>query len=195
MMAVGVVGAVANEAQGQGVYETGVERGRRGRDESNLVRRSRGGTRGERKTKTVCHCPAMPMSFEPLPRLVFPTQPPPFRHDERAVDTAFRQVELATVVPVLGKGVEDALQRAIVHPALEPAVAGLVRWVRSGRSAHCAPVRTIHKMPSSTSRLLRDGRPRPSRHVPDERFEHRPMVVRQIHAAASSRWMQPTTYL
>jgi hypothetical protein len=77
---IGVVGAVANEAQGQGVYETGVERGRRGRDEGNLVRRSRSGTRGERKTKTVCHCrhcPPMPMRFEPLPRLVFPTQPPP----------------------------------------------------------------------------------------------------------------------
>ena len=33
---------------------------------------------------------------------------------------------------------------------------------RSGKSAHCAPVRSIHKMPSSTSRELRLGLPLPS---------------------------------
>ena len=33
---------------------------------------------------------------------------------------------------------------------------------RSGRSAHCAPVRRIHKMPLSTSRELRLGLPLPS---------------------------------
>ena len=33
---------------------------------------------------------------------------------------------------------------------------------RSDKSAHCAPVRSIQRMPLSTSRLLRQGRPRPS---------------------------------
>ncbi len=72
---VGVVGAVADQASGEVRDEARVEGGR---DEADLVRRSRGGTCGERKTSAVCHCPAMPMSFVPLPRLVVPTQPPPF---------------------------------------------------------------------------------------------------------------------
>jgi hypothetical protein len=70
---VGIVGPVANEAAGQRVYEAGVEGGS---DQTDLVRRSRSGTSGERKTRAVCHCPAMPMSFVPLPRLVGPTHPP-----------------------------------------------------------------------------------------------------------------------
>src|SRR5262245_34209851 len=48
-----VIGAVTNEPLRQVVYEAGIE----GRcDERTLVRRSRGGTRGVRKTQTVCHC-------------------------------------------------------------------------------------------------------------------------------------------
>lgn len=53
---------------------------------------------------------------------------------------------------------------------------------RSDRSAHCAPVRRIHRMPSSTARLLRQGRSRPSaRHLANERFEHLPLLVGQVH--------------
>jgi hypothetical protein len=46
------IGPISDEASWQGVYEAGVKGGR---DEGHFVRRSRGGTRGERKTKTVCH--------------------------------------------------------------------------------------------------------------------------------------------
>jgi hypothetical protein len=38
----------------------------------------------------------------------------------------------------------------------------LVACVLSGRSAHCAPARRIHRMPFNTPRLLRQGPPRPS---------------------------------
>ena len=48
---ISVVGAVANQALGQLGYEAGVEGGS---DEGDLMRRSRGGTDGERKTSTVC---------------------------------------------------------------------------------------------------------------------------------------------
>ena len=51
---IGIVGAVANEPLGQFGYETGIEGGG---DEGNLVRRSRGGTSGERKTSAVPESP------------------------------------------------------------------------------------------------------------------------------------------
>src|SRR5690242_15386090 len=44
--AVGIIGAISNESPGQLVYKAGVEGGR---DKGDLVRRSRGGTDGERK--------------------------------------------------------------------------------------------------------------------------------------------------
>jgi hypothetical protein len=45
---------------------------------------------------------------------------------------------------------------------LEAPMGGLVRPYRGGRSFHGAPVRRIHKMPSSTLRRSLHGRPRPS---------------------------------
>jgi hypothetical protein len=68
---IGIVGAVADESLGQLVYEP---RGEGGGDEGHRVRRSRGGTRGERKTSTVCqsrHCHALrtcaPLGFSHTP--------------------------------------------------------------------------------------------------------------------------------
>jgi len=59
---------------------------------------------------------ATAMSFVPLPRLVFPTAPPP-RRDERAVYEALRKVEPSSLAQVLGEGSE--------HPPLEPPMTGL----------------------------------------------------------------------
>jgi hypothetical protein len=42
---ISIIGTISDEASWQGVYEAGVKGGR---DEGNLVRRSRGGTDGER---------------------------------------------------------------------------------------------------------------------------------------------------
>jgi hypothetical protein len=75
-----IIGPVANEPMREVIYEAGVEGWC---DERDLVRRSRSGTSGERKTKAVCHCLALPMSFVPLPRLVAPTHPPPFSPPRR----------------------------------------------------------------------------------------------------------------
>src|SRR5690349_19584315 len=52
---IGIIGAISNESPGHLVYKAGVEGGR---DEGDLVRRSRGGTDGERKTSAVCHRPS-----------------------------------------------------------------------------------------------------------------------------------------
>jgi hypothetical protein len=81
---IGVVGAVANEPVGQLVYEAGVEGCR---DEANLVRRSRGGTDGERKTKAVCHCHELrtfsPLGFSHTPAPFFATtKVPSMKHSE-----------------------------------------------------------------------------------------------------------------
>ena len=71
---VGVVGAVADEPLGQLRYDAGVEGGG---NERHLVRRSRGGTSGERKTKAVCHChelrPFAPLGFSHTPAPFFAT--------------------------------------------------------------------------------------------------------------------------
>jgi hypothetical protein len=61
---IGVVGTISNQALGQRVDESRVERGG---DEAALVRRSRGGTHGERKTSAVCHCHEF-RTFAPLGR-------------------------------------------------------------------------------------------------------------------------------
>ena len=64
---VGSISPVADEAPRQVSYETGVEGGR---DEGNLMRRSRGGTDGERKTSAVCqaHSGHELRTFAPLGR-------------------------------------------------------------------------------------------------------------------------------
>ncbi len=70
---VGIIRPVADESLGQCIYEAGVEGGG---DEGNFVRRSRGGTDGERKTSAVCHCHELrtfaPLGFShtPAPRIL-----------------------------------------------------------------------------------------------------------------------------
>src|SRR5262249_29203954 len=153
---VGIVGAVADQAARQVGYETGVEGGR---DEGALMRRSRGGTCGERKTKAVCHCQEL-RTFAPLGRS---HTAPPF---------------LATRnVPRVKHSERSSLPRSLRSRASASSTRSSVpsrtqrwkrRWqvwyggYRSGRSAHCAPVRRIQRIPFNTSRLLRHGRPRPS---------------------------------
>ena len=92
---VGIVGPVADQAAGQGVYKAGVERGG---DEADLVRRSRGGTSGERKTKAVCHCHEL-RAFAPLGRS---HAAPSLGDHEGAVDEAFGEIEPTSVFEVLG---------------------------------------------------------------------------------------------
>jgi hypothetical protein len=123
------------------------------------MRRSRGGTQGERKTKTVCHCHEL-RTFAPLGRshtsapFFATTKVPSMKHSDRSsLPRSFRSRANASRVR---SNVPSCTQR------------WNRRWqvwyggYRSGRSAHWALVRRIHKMPFNTSRLLRHGRPRPS---------------------------------
>jgi hypothetical protein len=156
---ISIIGTIADESPRQLVYEAGVEGGR---DEGNLVRRSRGGTSGERKTKTVCHRPSghelrtfAPLGLSHTSAPFFATMNvPSIKHSERSrLPRSFRSAAKASKIR---SNVPSRVQR------------WKRRWqvwyggYRSGRSAHWAPVRRIHKMPFSTSRLLRQGRPRPS---------------------------------
>ena len=101
-----------------------------------LVRRSRGGTSGERKTKTVCHCHEL-RTFAPLGRShtsapFFATMNvPSMKHSERS--SLPRSFEIA------GERFQHPLQRALAHPALEAPVAGLVRRVPLGQVGPLGP--------------------------------------------------------
>ncbi len=52
-----------------------------------------------------------------------------FSDHKGAVNETFGQIEFAAVFQVSGECFQDALERPILHPPLEPAVARLVRWV------------------------------------------------------------------
>ena len=83
---IGIISAIPDQSAREVVDEAGVER--RG-NEGNLVRRSRGGTSGERKTKTVCHCHEL-CPFAPLGRshasapFLASTKVPSMKHSDRS---------------------------------------------------------------------------------------------------------------
>jgi hypothetical protein len=153
---IGIVAPVADQSAREIIDKSGVEgRG----DEGNLARRSRGGTRGERKTSTVCHCHEL-RTLAPLGRshasapFFATTKVPSIKHSERSsLPRSFKSWASASKIRSYVPSCTQRWKR---------------RWqvwyggYRSGRSAHWAPVRRIHKMPFNTSRLLRQGRPRPS---------------------------------
>src|SRR5579864_6099968 len=136
-----IVGAVTNEALGQRLYKAGVESGG---DQGDLVRRSRGGTSGERKTSAVCHCHELrtlaPLGFShTVAPFLAPTKVPSMKHSDRsslprALRSAARAANARSNVPAR----PHAWNR---------------RWqvwyggYRSGKSFQGAPVRKIHKMP------------------------------------------------
>jgi hypothetical protein len=153
---VGIIGSVANESVRQVVYEPRVERGG---DKGNLMRRSRGGTSGERKTKMVCHChelrPFAPLGLAHASAPFFATtKVPSIKHSDKSIPP--RSLRSWANASRIRSSVPSRTQR------------WKRRWhvwyggYRSGRSAHWAPVRRIQRMPFNTSRLLRQGRPRPS---------------------------------
>jgi hypothetical protein len=76
---------------------------------------------------------------------------PLFGDDERAVDEAFSKIEFATPLEIVRQSFQDLFEPTLMHPALVTAVARLV-----GRIA------LWQVCPLGTSRLWRQGRPRPS---------------------------------
>jgi hypothetical protein len=175
---IGIVGTIADEPSRQLGYEAGIE-GRS--DESHLVMRSRGGTGGERKTKTVCHCHEL-RPFAPLGRSH--TFAPFFRHHKRAVDETFREIEFAPLFEIAGHCLLYPLERALTHPALEAAVAGLVRrlplrQIRPLGSGSQNPENPIEHLATAASRSPASvGAPR---HLANQWLDHLPLFVRHVH--------------
>ena len=123
-----------------------------------FVRRSAVDMYGERKTIAVCNChdlgPFSSLSFaNEKPPFLAPAKVPSMKHSDRSI------------LP------RDRKSSARLHKILSITPASPHSWnrlwhvwyggYRLGRSAHCAPVRNIHKMPLRTSRLSRRGRPFP----------------------------------
>src|SRR5215203_447474 len=130
-----------------------------GGDESDFMRRSTRCVNGERKTSAICHCHSR-STFAPLglsdsaPPFLADTKVPSIKHSERSN------------LPLDCKSSAKAVKTFRKVPSLTQVWKR--RWQvwyggnRSGKSAHGAPVRKIHKMPLITSRLSRHGLPRPS---------------------------------
>jgi hypothetical protein len=188
---IGIIGFVADQPLREVADEAGVEGGS---DEGNLARRSRGGTSGERKTKTVCHCHEL-RTFAPLGRSHTPapflatTKVPSIKHSERSsLPRSFRSRASASKMRSYVLSCTHRWNR---------------RWqvwyggYRSGRSAHWAPVLRIHRIPFNTSRLLRQGRPRPSarRGMVPSTGSNAAHCSSVNSIAASSSWTQRITHL
>src|SRR3954469_11851145 len=114
---------------------------------------------GEWKRRAVCNCHDL-CTFAPLglsntePPFFATTKVPSMKHSDKSIS------------PRSSRSRAKACKTMSSTP--ERTHSWKRRWqvwyggYRSGRSAHCAPVRSIHKMPSSTSRGLRLGLPLPS---------------------------------
>lgn len=127
--------------------------------ESDLVRRSALGVYGDRKTRAVCHC----HELRALAPLGFSNLFPPFLADMKVPSMKH---SLKSRPPRSRK----SSARACKTFSSEPSFTHLWkrRWqvwyggYRSGRSCQGAPVLSTQRMPLRTSRLERQGRPRPS---------------------------------
>jgi hypothetical protein len=128
-------------------------------DEPDFMRRSTRCVNGERKTSAICHCHEL-RTLAPLglsdsePPFLADTNVPSIKHSERSN------------LPRVCKSSAKADKSFCKVPSLTQIWNR--RWHvwyggnRSGKSAHGAPVRSIHKIPLITSRLSRHGLPRPS---------------------------------
>jgi hypothetical protein len=95
----------------------------------------------------------------PLPRLVFPTPAPLFRRGETAVDKRLTPVQhpLRFSSPRNVRQILSQTSCSSQSCNRRQHVAG--EGYSAGRSCHLAPLRAIHKMPSSTLWLSLQGRP------------------------------------
>ena len=130
-----------------------------GFSEGDFMRRSTRYVNGDRKARAVCNChdlatfAALGLAHCVAPFLA-DTNVPSMKHSDKSNSPrSFRSVasalKMASNTPVLTHSWKRAW-----HTDAD--------GYRSGISFHCAPVRMIHKMPLSTSRSERAGRPRPS---------------------------------
>jgi hypothetical protein len=153
---VAVVGRVANQAIGRVVEHALVDGGF---DEGYLVGRSTCNVNGDRKTMSVCDC----HDLGALAALGFPHARPPFL---APVKEPSINASRTSIPPRSAKSSASASSTRLNVPSR--AHCWKRRWqvwcggYRSGKSFQGAPVRKIQRMPLSTSRGSRHGRPRPS---------------------------------
>ena len=125
-----------------------------------FMRRSTFKVNGDRKTRAVCHCHDL-RTFAPLG---LSHCPPPFLADTKVPSMKHSvKSSLPRSFKSSAKRGQNLLQHAFTLPFLEASMASRWRRIsRSGRSCQAAPVRSTHRIPFSTSRLFRRGRPLPS---------------------------------
>src|SRR6476660_213273 len=88
------------------------------------------------------------MSFVPLPRLVFPTLDPLFRHHEGAVDEAFREINPSRFFQVPRQAFQDLSHHAGLDPAGKSSETGAsgrkaVRQIRPGSAGTQDPENAV----------------------------------------------------
>jgi len=124
-----------------------------------FMRRSTFQANGDRKTRAVCHCHDLrtfaPLGLSHCPSPFFAaTNVPSMKHSDRSslprsFKSSARDVSIFSNTPSRCHSWKRRWQ-----------VAG--EGYRSGKSCQAAPVRSTHRMPFKTSRLLVRGRPLPS---------------------------------
>jgi hypothetical protein len=114
---------------------------------------------GDRKTSAVCNC----HDLSPLAALRFPDAGPPFLAPTKVPSM---KPSRRSMPPRSRRSLASAAR--IVSNVSSATHSWNLRWhvwyggYLGGKSFHGAPVRMIHRMPLSTSRAARRGRPRPS---------------------------------
>ena len=153
---IAVVSFIPNQSSGKFTSEAGSQRFV---DEGDFMWRSRGHKGCDRKTRAVCHCHEF-ATLAPLggshasPPFLAITKVPSMKHSERS---SFPRSRTSSTM---------ALSTFSSTP--ERTHCWNRRWqvwyggYRSGRSCHRAPVFKIQSIPSNTSRVSFQGRPRPS---------------------------------
>ena len=154
-----VIGLVADQALGKTLGPRAIEGVF---NQGHFMRRSTGHVHGERKTAAVCDCHDLaalaPLGLSDVePPFLAPAKEPSIKASERSMPPRSSR-SFTSVARISWK------TPARVHCWKR-------RWqvwydgYRSGRSFHGAPVRRTHRIPFSTSRGSRGGRPRhPRRH-------------------------------
>ena len=153
---IGVVRFVSDKLLGRGYSESSLQSTL---NKGDFMRRSTLNVYGEWKRRRVCNdhdlCTFAPLGLSDAEAPFFATtKVPSMKHSDKSMSP------------------RSSMSRARVCKTISSTPVRTQRWKRRwqvwyggyrlGRSIQGAPVRSIHRMPSSTSRLLRHGLPRPS---------------------------------
>ncbi len=104
---------------------------------------------------------------------------------------------MAPLLQITGERLQDLLEGALSHPALEAPVAGLVWWV-SFRQV--GPLRSSAQNPENAIEYFPAAPPGatasigPPRHLADHGLQYTPLLIGHVHRCTPC-WMQPITCL